>query len=281
VYGGFVLSAADWSEEVEVKRLLLLIVSAIGATVLVTACAAPPASSVDTNDESASGEGVPRLPDGTVDLDGLWVGGGPVNNLAQLGDGMRSPIRIDPPEIPLLPAARKLRESRRPEQDPHAYCMPMGALRVAGSYPWRFVQNYTRNVPTHLFILFEGNTHSYRQIFMDGRAHPADPDPTWFGHSIGRWDGDTLVIDSIGFNGKSWFDRSGHPHTEQLHLVERWNRVDYKTLMREATIDDPGAYSRTWTATFKAELQDPDDELMEYICNENNEFGVAGGFRAP
>jgi hypothetical protein len=210
---------------------------------------------------------VPKLPDGTVDLAGAWVGGGPVQDMEVQG-------RFKPGEIPLLPWAKKLLDSRKPEDDPHAHCMPMGVPRQAGQYPWRFVQY--RN--SHIFMLWEGNIHSYRQIFMDGRKHPEDPDLTWFGHSIGRWEGATLVIDTVGFNDKFWFDRRGHPHTEQLHTIERWTRVDFGHLTNEVTIDDPGAYSRPFTTTYTATLA-PGEELMEYICQENNLFGVAGGFR--
>ena len=210
---------------------------------------------------------VPRLPDGSVDLDGAWVGGGPVQDMEVQG-------RFKPGEIPLLPWAKKLLDSRKPQDDPHAACMPMGVPRQAGEYPWRFIP-YRK---THLFILWEGNIHSYRQIFMDGRKHPEDPDPTWFGHSIGKWEGDTLVIDTVGFNDKFWFDRRGHPHTEQLHTIERWTRVDFGHMVNEITIDDPGAYSRPFTTKYTATLS-PDTELMEYICAENNMFGVAGGFR--
>jgi hypothetical protein len=212
---------------------------------------------------------VPRLPDGTVDLSGAWVGGGPVQDMEVQG-------RFKPGEIPLLPEAKKLRDSRRPEDDPHAHCMPMGVPRMAGSYPWRFIQYPTHKAATHIFMLYEGNIHSYRQIFMDGRKHPADPDPTWLGHSIGWWEGDTLVIDTVGFNDKFWFDRRGHPHTEQLHTIERWTRKDLGHLENEVTIDDPGAYSRPFKTTYTATLQ-PGDELLEYICSENNLFGVAGG----
>jgi len=148
-------------------------------------------------------------------------------------------------------------------------------------YPFRFVQNYTHRKPTHLFILHEGNIHSYRQIFMDGRTHPPELDPTWFGHSIGWYDKDTLVIDTIGFNDKFWADRDGTPHTEQLHTIERWTRVDRGRLVNEVTIDDPGAFSRPFTVTFNARLSPPGDEIMEYICQENNQFGIAGGHDNP
>ncbi len=92
-------------------------------------------------------------------------------------------------------------------------------------YPWRIVQT-----PTHVFFLFEGNIHSFRQNFVDGSKHPDDPDPTWYGHSIGHYDGDSLVVDTVGYNDKFWFDFAGHPHTEQLHTVERYKRTDLGTL---------------------------------------------------
>jgi len=202
----------------------------------------------------------PRLSDGTVDLNGLWVGGGPVGDIAQgLPKGET---------LPLLPSAKALMDVRSQHEtdDPHLWCMPMGVPRST-PYPFRFVQDITDKTPTRMFILHEGNIHSYRQIFMDGRKHPAELDPTWFGHSIGRWDGkDTLVIDTVGFNDKFWFDRKGTPHTEQLHTIERWTRPNMGTLVNTVTIEDPGAYSKPFTVTFTARLQAPGDEIMEYIC---------------
>jgi hypothetical protein len=120
-----------------------------------------------------------------------------------------------------------------------------------------------------MFFLFEGNIHSYRQIFMDGRAHPADPDPTWYGHSVAKWEGDTLVIDSVGFNDRFWFDFAGHPHTEKLHVIERYQRPDFDRLEYEIVVDDPGAYTRPFTLYGRSNYM-YDTELMEYICNENN-----------
>src|SRR5205809_4379550 len=197
----------------------------------------------------------PHLSDGKPDLSGVWRGGGPVQDLAVgLAKGET---------IPLLPEAEKLMKSRQSKDDPEANCLPTGIPRVA-PYPWRILQT-----PTHIFLLFEGNIHSYRQIFMDGRKHPVDPDPTWYGHSIGRWDGDTLVVDTVGYNDKFWFDFVGTPHTERLHTVEHWTRKDLGHLVNELTVEDPGAYSRPFKVTFTAFLR-PDDELMEYICQENN-----------
>jgi hypothetical protein len=197
----------------------------------------------------------PRLPDGRPDLSGVWSGGGPVGDLA---DGIAKGDTI-----PLLPEAKKLMDARQAKDDPEANCLPTGIPRIA-PYPWRIV-----STPTHIFFLFEGNIHSYRQIFVDGRKHPDDPDPTWYGHSIGRWEGDTLVVDTIGFNDKFWFDFRGHPHTEKLHTIERYTRTDLGHLENKVTIDDPGAYSRPFTVTFTARLR-PGEELMEYICQENN-----------
>ena len=215
----------------------------------------------------------PRLPDGTVDLNGLWVGGGAVGDMERDGG-------LKPGEVPLLPAAKALRDSRKEHDEPYLYCMPQGAVR-AQPYPWRFVQNYTHKAPTHLFKLEEGNIHSYRQIFMDGRKHPSELDPTWFGHSIGHWEGDTLVVDTVGFNDKFWFDRRGHPHTEQLHVIERFTRKDMGHMEIKITVDDPGAYSKPFTLTFNARLSNPGDELMEYVCQENNQYGIAGGHANP
>jgi len=198
----------------------------------------------------------PRLPNGKPDLAGVWSGGGPVGDLA---DGLAKGDTI-----PLLPEAKRVMDARQSKDDPEANCLPTGIPRIA-PYPWRIVQT-----PTHIFFLFEGNIHSYRQIFMDGRKHPDDPDPTWYGHSIGKWEDDTLVVDTVGFNDKFWFDFRGHPHTEKLHTIERYTRTDLGHLENKVTIDDPGAYSRPFTVTFTARLR-PNEELMEYICQENNQ----------
>jgi len=218
---------------------------------------------------------VPRLPDGTVDLNGLWVGGGPITDIA--AEGLPKEEKLS-----LLPSASKLMQYRaqHPSDDPHLWCLPMGVPRST-PYPFRFVQNYTHKAPSHVFILYEANVHSYRQIFMDGRKHPAKLDPSWFGHSVGRWEGDTFVIDTVGFNDKFWFDRKGTPHTEQRHTIERWTRPTFDTLVNTVTIDDPGAYSRPFTVAFKAKLSNSGDEIMEYVCQENNQYGIAGGHENP
>jgi len=220
---------------------------------------------------------VPRLPNGMVDLmDATWTGGGPVNDLEGQGGLKKGEL-----DALLLPWAKALMATRDETQEPHNACLPMGVPRVT-PFPYRFVQNYTHKPPTHMFILHEGNIHSYRQIFMDGRKHPAELDPTWYGHSIGSWEKDTLVIDTVGYNDKFWFDRRGHPHTEQLHTVERWTRLNLGEMENKVTIDDPGAYSKPFTLTFMATTT-PGDELLEYICQENNQYGIQTipGYKGP
>lgn len=202
----------------------------------------------------------PRLPDGTPDLSGLWMGGG-TNN----GDITQALLPGE--ELVMLLWAREHMTTLRSQDDPQANCLPSGVPR-GSPYPWRMIQTPTHTPATHIFILFEGNIHSYRQIFMDGRPHPEDPDPTWFGHSVGHWEGDTLVVDSVGFNDRFWFDYLGHPHTEQLHIVERYTRTDMNSLRIEVRIDDPGAYEKPFTVGGTARLED--GEIMEYICNEYN-----------
>jgi len=211
----------------------------------------------------------PRLPDGTIDLgDGVWVMNRPFGAASGLGPGE---------VLPLLPAAQALMASRRQADDPNAWCLPMGVMRYT-PYPFRFIQNYTHKKPTHLYIMHE-LMRTFRQVFMDGRPHPPELDPTWFGHSVGRYEQDTLVIDTVGFNDKAWFDGQGTPHTDQLHSVERWTRVDMGHLVAEVLIDDPGAYARPFTVRYESTLRPPTDDLMEYVCQENNQFGFASGVR--
>lgn len=201
---------------------------------------------------------IPKTADGKTDFSGIWNGGGPVGDIKQ---------GLAPGEtLPLLPAAKALMEKRKSQDDPEANCLPTGVPRIA-PYPWRIVQT-----PTHVFFLFEGNIHTYRQIFMDGRKFPKDEDidPTWFGYSIGRIEGNTLIVETKGYNDKFWFDFMGTPHTELMTTVERYKRTDYGNLTVQTTITDPGAYSKPFTVTFQATLR-PGEELMEYICQENNQ----------
>ena len=247
------------------KRLVIL--SAVAVVFALMSLSVPPAAAQQRRAPPPTGP-VPRLPDGKPDLSGVWNGGGPVGDLAQgLAKG---------DTIPLSAEGEKVMKSRQSKDDPEANCLPTGIPRIA-PYPWRIVQT-----PTHIFFLFEGNIHSYRQIFLNQTTHPDDLDPTWYGHSIGHFEGDTLVVDTIGFNDKFWFDFRGHPHTEKLHTIERYTRKDLGTLVNEVTIDDPGAYTKPFKVTFTARLM-PGEELMEYICQENEQDSkhIQGPARTP
>ncbi len=200
---------------------------------------------------------VPRTSDGKPDFNGLW---GPDRNFIYDISSTLKPGDT----LPLQPWAEQLAKKRMSKDDPEANCLPAGVPRMA-PYPFKIVQQ-----PKLIVFLFEGNIHSYRQIFLDGRGHPDDPDPTWYGHSIGKWEGDTLVVDSMGFNDKFWFDFAGHPHTEKLHITERYRRPDYSRLEYEVVIDDPGAYTRPFTMYGHSPLVE-NSEIIEYICNENNQ----------
>jgi hypothetical protein len=198
----------------------------------------------------------PKLADGTPDLSGVWLGSGAsdadISRALKPGDS-----------VVMLPWAEALVKTRQSKDDPESNCLPAGIPR-GSPYPWRIAQT-----PGIYFIVFEGNIHSWRQIFMDGRKHPADPDPAWYGHSIGSWDGPTWVVDTVGFKDKFWFDYKGHPHTEQLHTIERYTRTDMANMSIEVTIDDPGAYAKPFTTVGRARLM-VGTELMEYICQEDN-----------
>lgn len=119
---------------------------------------------------------------------------------------------------------------------------------------------------TLLVIIAEGELP--RQVFLDGRGHPKDWNPAWMGHSIGHWDGDTLVVDTTGFNDKAWFGGGGIPHTEKMHITERYHRVDLGHLEIEFTIEDPDTFVKPWVIKRAAELA-PNDEILEYVCTEN------------
>jgi hypothetical protein len=197
---------------------------------------------------------VPRLADGKPDMSGVWLGGGAVGDIATaLAKGET---------LPLLPETRKIMEAQQAKDDPQANCLPLPPPR-ATPYPWRMVVT-----PTHVFFLYE--MYNYRQVFMDGRKHPEDLDPSWYGHSIGHWEGDTIVIDTVGFNDKTWFDNHGNRHSDKLHVIERYTRTDLGTMAVEVTVDDPGAYSTPFKAIFTARLM-PGEELMEYVCQEDNQ----------
>ena len=178
------------------------------------------------------------------------------------------------PHIPFMPWTAALYDynaTNLSKYDPEGYCLPPGGPRMmATPYPMEIIQLPDQN---RILMIFEGATHIWREIYMDGRAHPEGDalNPTFLGHSVGRWDGDTLVVDVVGFNETTWIDFFGHPHTDALHVVERFSRPNFNTLHYEATIEDSGAYTEPWTIGWDIEWR-ADGELIEYICQENNRY---------
>ncbi len=202
-----------------------------------------------------SKEAVPRSLDGKVDLTGVWVISG----------------SIDLPSDPAyLPDAKKLYEERKAnglKDDPEKQCLPNGVVRIE-PLPYKIVQT-----PKLVVLLSQGNTHSYRRFFLDGRPHDLDAEPnTWNGNSIGHWEGDTLVVDTVGFNDKSWLDSTGKPHSEALHVIERYRRPDLDHLEIGYTLEDPQAFSKPYTFT-RNFTRVVGRDLKEYFCAMN---GFAG-----
>jgi hypothetical protein len=194
----------------------------------------------------------PRTASGKPDLSGVWYAQRPVD-----------PGQPDP--LPWAAALLRERAANNSKDAPGARCLTRGITNAGALFPYKLVQT-----PTLLVMLFEDDIPSHRQVFLDGRGHPKDPNPSWMGHSIGHWEGDMLVVDTVGFNDRSWLDAQGHPHTEQMRVTERFRRPDLGHLEIEFTIDDPGAYTKPWTMKRIAEL-DPDDEVGEYVCENNHD----------
>ena len=174
-------------------------------------------------------------------------------------------------EVPFQPWARALLTYRLDNPfEPHSRCKPSGGPRqVMHPYGIEIVEMPTLN---QIDIMDVGGPHSIREIFMDGRQHPKNLIPSYYGHSIGHWDGDTLVVDSIGYNESFWMDREGSPHTEKLHLTEKFTRTDSLTIKYDVTVDDPGAYTAPWSGGFYLRWT-PGQDLFEYVCQDNNFAG--------
>jgi|SRR5581483_7847594 len=206
----------------------------------------------------------PRTADGHPDLSGLWEMYAETD-FPKLLANLASDLK--PGDVAFLPWAEALykqREETNSKDHPGAQCLPSGIPeKDMVPAPYKIVQT-----PDLIVILYESRT-IYRQIFTDGRALPKDPNPAWQGYSVGRWEGDTLVVESAGFNGKTWLDMAGHPATEALHVTERFTRRDVGHMDLQVTINDPKAYAKPWTVNAKIHLL-PDDELIEHICEENN-----------
>lgn len=207
---------------------------------------------------------VPLLSDGKPDFSGIWNGQQTVaveGDIAATGPGAAAGAP------PMLPWAAKVVEDRRATlsaDDFEARCLPGGPPRVPPYHISLF------STPRLVLMLFEGNTHMYRQFFVDGSDHPKNLKPSFYGDSRAHWEGDTLVVDTIGFNDISWIDGQGHPHTKNMHLVEKFHRTDLGDLSIDVRIDDPGTYTGPWIMHRVTTLEQG-MEMTEYVCNENNQ----------
>ncbi len=197
---------------------------------------------------------IPRLSDGKSDLG---------------GDGVWQPKQVTdmaaaaPSEIPFRPDAKNQFEANhaRKQSETDLRCLPPGVPRlILAGRPFQIVQTANR-----ILFIYEGGAHVWRQVWMDGRPHPQDPNPDWLGHSTGHWEGGTLVVDTVGFNDRTWLDDAGHPHTDQLHVIEKYTRTARSAMNYEVTIEDPGAYTRAWNSTSTI-LFRPGERLEEDIC---------------
>jgi hypothetical protein len=202
----------------------------------------------------------PRLSDGKPDLSGIW--NAPAGYIRNIAKDLKE-------EVPFQPWAKAVYDERASgahwKDDPDANCLPQGVPKVLfAPAPWRIVQT-----PGVIFFVHEA-FNLWWQVFLDGREYVphADNAPTWHGYSTGKWDGDTLVVDSRGFNGKVWLDQLGKPSTEALAVTMRFRRKDFGHMDIQITIDDPKAYTKPWSVAVEAQLL-PNTELMEFICLEN------------
>jgi hypothetical protein len=184
------------------------------------------------------------------------------------GQGGAQTLVPDASTLPFQPWARALYADRERNQlEPHTRCKPSGFAR-------QFLTPYGVEIVElpelqRVFIFDIGGPHTWRTVYMDGRPHPARLEPSFYGHSIGRWEGDTLVVDTVGYNEGFWLDRRGLPHTERLHTIERFTRVDARTVRYEVVVDDPGAYTDTWRGGFDFRVESG-TELFEYVCQQAN-----------
>jgi hypothetical protein len=200
----------------------------------------------------------PRTADGKPDFSGVWQ---PEVN----------PYRFDviqdlKDEAIFRPAAEALfmeRLANFRRDDPVSSCLPFGPTEMLGAM-YRIIQS-----PTVVALLYESGTGRYRQIYMDGRKLPEDPNPAWLGYSVGHWEGDTLVVESAGFNDRTWLDRAGHPHSENLRVTERFRRADFGHVQYQITFDDPATLTRPLTLSLAVTYR-ADTDMLENVCNENN-----------
>src|SRR6267142_3871523 len=204
----------------------------------------------------------PRTADGKPDLSGIWRIDTPRPNEDLLSAGNSAPM------LPWAAALYKHRVETLGYERPGTFCMPHGVPdgMTVPSLPFKILQM------TGVTVVLYEEFHKYRQIHTDGRQLPVDPDPAWYGYSVGRWEGETFVVDTAGFKEGSWLDNSGHPHTEALHTTERFHRINFGRMDLEVNIEDPKAYTRPWKSDTLHFLLQPDTELLEHLCENNRDL---------
>jgi hypothetical protein len=225
---------------------------------------------------------IPRNADGTVGFAGTkgdignWQGPPGTSLAASVFEDALEPNSLNLPtnlsaaDVPFQPWARELYELRQSsftKDDPHTRCKPSGGARLFHT-PYGFEILQLADTKEIIFLPV-GSPHSWRVVHMDGRPLPENPPPTWYGTSVGRWEGDTLVIDTVGFNDRFWISREGVPHTAQLRTIERLSRPQFDLLRYEITIDDPGAYTKPWSGGWNIPWG-AGTEPFDYLCQDNN-----------
>ncbi len=228
----------------------------------------------------------PRTPDGKPDLSGIWEfqnAGGPTRPSSAAAEGtglgprsfafsqffnIGTTIKGGLPFRPLAAEVRARRAAENNKDNPDAHCLPLGLMQLhTHPQPRKIIQ-----APQLIVILYEAQA-GIRQIFMDGRPlPPKDVEPWWYGYSIGRWEGDTLVVETTGFRDDVWLDVEGSPLTNAGKMIERFRRPNYGNLEIEVTVDDPTAYTKPWTVNIHQKIM-PDTDLIEFICQENDKSG--------
>ncbi len=206
------------------------------------------AIAADMKKHAALSGPAPRI-EGKPDLSGVWW----------------SPTTVDPGKPEFLPWAEKVAKERGDnlrKDNPQAHCLPSAILRRGPIY--QFVQG-----KQFMVEISDDDSPGFFQIYLDGRSHPQEPNPAWYGHNIGHWEGDTLVVDRVGFDERAYLDQDQHPHSDKLHIIERYRRLDMGHLETEITVEDPGILAKPWTMKRMSELA-PTEEIYEFICPENN-----------
>ena len=201
----------------------------------------------------------PKTSDGKPDFSGMWQArdGKYLTNLAADGD--------EPSMQPWAAQIFRERGENEGRDRPSNNCFPHSVT----DFDAHFTPKKVIQLPGLIVMLFEAY-HSWRQIFTDGRPLPTERDPAWYGYSVGKWEGDTLIVDTVGINEKTWLDDRGHPHSDALHIIERFRRPDFGHMQVAITIDDPKTYTKPWTVTIPWEFV-PDTELLDWVCENNKD----------